>query len=215
MLEKLNKKADKYQPLINTVGIFLAVIGIYFTFLQTIQTNNELRRSNYKFNAEQLPTAKFETLDKKLGILRVSFLQSDMLLQLCRVTHHDSLIGGHQEMIRMHDSIWFNSALFSYFKWDEKINNKFQDLMKKNKFNSYVNLRTPVLLEFNYIKYGESRIVNGIFELEFSYFKDYRNDPEKFESEIRAVYFKKYIEFDELKKNPLKKLKMFEIINGA
>jgi len=215
MLKKLNKISKKYQPLINSLGIILALIGIYFTFFQTIQSNNELRRSIYKFNGEQYPTVKFETLDKKLGILKISILQSDMLFQLSKVTHHDSLASGHQEIIRLHDSIWYNANLFAFFKFDKKINARFQKIMKSENFNSYINIRTPVLMEINYVKYGESRVVNGMFDLEFSYFKDYMNVSENYESEIRAIYFNKYLEPEENKKEILNKQKVFEIINGA
>lgn len=215
MLKKLNKKLKKHQPLINSVGILLALIGIYFTFFQTIQSHNELRRSVYKFNGEQYPTVKFETLDKKTGILKISILQTDMLFQSSRITHHDSLASGHQEIIMLHDSIWFNVKLFSYFKFDKEINIRFKKMMSDNDFNSFINIRTPVLMEINYVKYGESRIVNGIFDLEFSYFKDYMNDQKKYESEIRAIYFRKYIETEENIDEILNMQKVFQIINGA
>ena len=115
----------------------------------------------------------------------------------------------------MHDSIWYNSLLFSKIKADSSLNVEIKELMKDNDFHSYVNVRTPVLLEINYVKYGESRTIPGLFELEFSYFKDFHNSGKDFESEVRAVYFKEYLNPESEYKKKLQELGKFTVINGA
>jgi hypothetical protein len=100
-------------------------------------------------------------------------------------------------------------------KGDKDLKLEFGKLMDENKFHSFINIRTPVMLEINYVKYGESRMIPGLFELEFSYFKNYRNNRSEFESEIRAIYFKRYLDPQSGFAEEIQELNKFEIVNGA
>lgn len=214
-INKLNKRAKEYQPLINVFAFLVGIFGIYMTFLQVLQTSNDLSRNIYQFNGEQFPSVDFKIMDKKMGILKLSIIQSDMLFQACRVSYHKSLLKDHQELIGKHDSIWFNAALFSMLRSDEKLNERIRYLMNEKSFNSYMIVRTPLLLELNYVKYGESRLVFGSFDMEFICFKDFSSEKKELEFEIRAIYFNEYLKNRTKGDKKLNELEKFQVVEGA
>jgi len=216
-LKKLNKKIKKYQYLVNFAGILLTLFGVYFTMIQLLQHFGDEKRDLYKFRGEQYPTIDFETIDNKNWLLHVNrILQPDMLFQYANVYYHPYF--GKKLVnfpIRIHDKILYLTPLLSYLKLGFNIDS----LLKANQIYSYAICRTPVILEINYIKYGEFRIVDAIYDIEFIISNGYKSSKstnyDKFEFELKGAYLLRFLEPKDSINIELNKFENIKIVGGV
>jgi hypothetical protein len=213
-LEELNKKVKKYQYLLNFTGILIALIGIYFTMIQQMVNFSEIKRETYKYNGEQFPTIDFELLDKDLWVLHVNkILQTEMLFQFANIYYHPDIEKYvSREPIRIHDKNLYLTPLLAYINFG--INT--DSLLKSDNLNSYAICRTPVVLEINYIKYGESRIVRAIYDIEFVIQKNHNSEyTKKHINELKGAYLLRFIDVKSKYETELREFKRIKIIGGA
>jgi hypothetical protein len=215
--EKANNKINKYQYLLNFFGIFIALIGLYLTLIQLTQHFSDVKRDLYKFHGEQYPTIEFETIDTKNWLLRVNrIMQSDMLFQYANIYYHPYFDKKLLNIpIRIHDRILYLTPLLSYMELG--FNN--DSLLIVNKIESYAICRTPVILEINYIKYGESRIVRALYNIEFVISKNYKTVKstkyDKFDFKLQGAYLLRFLEKNDSIKKELEVFENVKIIGGA
>lgn len=213
-LEELNRKVKKYQYLLNFTGILIALIGIYFTMIQQMLYFSEIKREIYKYNGEQFPTIDFELLDKDLWVLHVNkILQTDMLFQFANIYYHPDLKKLiSREPIRIDDRNLYLIPLLSYINFGINIDS----LLKSDSINSYAICRIPVVLEINYIKYGESRIVKAIYEIEFIIQKsqDFEHT-KRYYNELKGAYLLRFIDVISNPEIELREFNKIKIIGGA
>jgi hypothetical protein len=191
-LETLNEALKKYQYLINFLAIFVGFTALTVTIYQSVITNIQLNQSLYTFKGEQYPILSFKTLSKEEGMLQVeNILADDMLFQSAVVYWHPIMNDKiSNPPIRIHDKIWFLTPMTTYLEYTYD----FEKYFKKNKYSEFLICNMPAALGINYVKYGESRIINAVYNIEFSVQRNKSDGLSKYIIELHGAYLLKYLE---------------------
>lgn len=191
-LETINEALKKYQYLINFLAIVVGFTGLTVAIYQSVITNIQLKQSLYTFKGEQYPILSFKTLSKERGMLQVeNILADDMLFQSAVVYWHPLMNNKiSNPPIRIHDKIWFLTPMTTYLEYSYD----FEKYFKKNKNSSFLTCNMPAALGINYVKYGESRIINAVYNIEFSVQRNTSESSPKYIIELHGAYLVKYLE---------------------
>jgi len=188
----LNQGLEKYQYIVNFLTIVIGFTGLIVTVSQLISTNIALKQSLYTFKGEQFPILSFKTLDKDQGMLQVeNIIPNDMLFQYANVFWHPSMSNKiSSPPIKIHDKIWFLTPMITYLKYAVS----FEPYFKKYKKNSYLICEMPAALGINYIKYGESRMIYAIYDIEFDITKEIDSTRKnRYIFELKGAYLLRYL----------------------
>lgn len=92
--------------------------------------------------------------------------------------------------IKIHDKIWFLTPMTTYLKYVTD----FEPYFKKYKKNNYLICEMPAALGINYIKYGESRIVYAVYDIEFDITKEVDSTRKnRYTLELKGAYLLRYL----------------------
>jgi hypothetical protein len=190
--DHLNNIIKRYQPIINVLTIILGFTGIIIALSQLITTEIALNQSMYTFKGEQYPILSFKIIDEDQGLLHVeNIIPGDMLFQYANVYWHPTVNKKVDNPgIRINDKIWFITPISTYLKY----NQDFEALFKKYKKRNYLICEMPAALGINYVKYGESRIVFGKYNIEFAINKNQSNSFQKYNVVLRGAYLLQYLD---------------------
>ncbi|HEY9256472.1 hypothetical protein [Chitinophaga sp.] len=189
--ELLNEALKKYQYAINFLTIVIGFSGLILTFSQIISSNIALKQSIYAFQGEQYPILSFKLYDKDNGLFKVeNIIPSDMLFQFANVYWHPLLKNEvSSPRIRIHNKTWFVTPMTTYLSY--KYN--FDSLFNKYNKTDYLTCEMPVALGINYVKYGESRLIYAIYDLEFTVQRNVDDNFKKYKIESLGVYLLRYL----------------------
>ena len=192
--ELLNEALKKYQYAINFLTIVIGFSGLILTFSQIISSNIALKQSIYTFQGEQYPILSFKLHDKDNGLFKVdNIIPGDMLFQFANVYWHPLLKNEvSNPRIRIHDKTWFVTPMTTYLSYKYNFDSLF---IKYNK-TDYLTCEMPVALGINYVKYGESRLIYAIYDLEFTVQKNIDDNLQKYKVEPLGVYLLRYLKPD-------------------
>lgn len=189
--ELLNEALKKYQYAVNFLAIVIGFTGLILTFSQFISTNIALEQSIYTFQGEQYPILSFKLHDKGNSLFKVdNIIPGDMLFQFANVYWHPLLKNEvSNPRIRIHDKTWFVTPMTTYLSYKYNFDSLF------NKYNKidYLTCEMPVALGINYVKYGESRLIYAIYDLEFAVQRNEDDNFQKYKVEPLGVYLLRYL----------------------
>lgn len=189
--ELLNEALKKYQYAVNFLTIIIGFTGLIITFSQFISTNAALEQSIYTFKGEQYPILSFKLYDKNNGLFKVdNIIPGDMLFQFANVYWHPFLKNKvDNPRIRIHDKTWYVTPMTTYLSYEYN----FDSLFNKYNKTDYLTCEMPVALGINYVKYGESRLIYAIYDLEFSVQRNTSDKMKKYEVETLGIYLLRYL----------------------
>jgi hypothetical protein len=212
--DNLNQTLKKYQYVINFLTIVIGFTGLIVTTSQFISTNIALKQSLYAFRGEQFPILSFKTLNKDQGMLQIeNVIPNDMLFQFANVFWHPSMSKKiDNPPIKIHDKIWFLTPLTTYLKYVTD----FEPYFKKYKKNNYLICEMPAALGINYIKYGESRMIYALYDIEFTISKEVDSTIKpKYNLELKGAYLLRYLNPDSNINNELGQSDFISVIGGS
>ena len=186
----LNEALKKYQYVVNFLTIVIGFSGLILTFSQIVSTNASLKQSLYAFQGEQYPILSFRLHDKEHGLFKVEQVApDDMLFQFANVYWHPMLKKVVSNPgIRIHDKTWFVTPMTTYLSYRYN----FDSLFKKYN-QDYLICEMPAALGINYVKYGESRMIYAVYDIEFYIYKNLHGNFPKYNVESRGVYLLRYL----------------------
>ncbi|HVS90610.1 MAG TPA: hypothetical protein VHE59_01165 [Mucilaginibacter sp.] len=161
-MKSINNFCKTYKPLIETIGILIALVLLVFTFWSTLISRDILRLSQQQEFNKQLPIWDFAVNDTS-DIISVKPFSPDVKIQIANAYFPSKIFRQKQWPIDPPD---FKLYLLM-FKFDIAALFKNTFPYDKNVIDIAPRGAAPVLLEINYIQYGESRTVWGLFEIQY------------------------------------------------
>lgn len=189
--ELLNETVKKYQYAINFLTIFIGFSGLILTFSQFIATNIALKQSVYAFQGEQYPILSFRLYDKENGLFKVdNIIPGDMLFQSASVYWHPQLKNVVSNPgIRIHDKTWYITPMSTYLSYKYNFDSLFNKYYKRD----FLTCEMPVALGINYVKYGESRLIYAIYDIEFYVQRNVSDHLNKYKAVPQGIYLLRYL----------------------
>jgi hypothetical protein len=162
VLKRINASVIEYQPLIQTAGILAGIVILCLTWWTASVSNRALILSLQQEANKQLPIWDFEVKDS-LEIIRLKPFSPDIKIQFANAYFSKKVFDSLDWPL---DPPSFELHL-TVFKYDVGQLFRKNFAYSKDHFSILPRGGAPVLMEINYIQYGEARTVYGLFVIQY------------------------------------------------
>lgn len=162
IIERLNYWCKRYKDLIQTIGIITAIVVVFFTWENTIISKKLLKITQEQQDNKEYPILEFHVIDS-LDQIRISAINEDIRIQRIRAFFPKNIFNkDDDEWIIEHPALTLYLAVFKY---------KLAEIAEENIYNDsntvvIGDFGFPVGFEINYIQYGKSKVINGLYVIE-------------------------------------------------
>jgi hypothetical protein len=193
-IREINSKCEKYQPLLQTLGVLFGLYLIYSTYLSVNISNEQLRVSNEQLKItrnqeiqKQLPIWQFD-IDDSSAIAKLSPFSSDVKLEQATAHFSNKLFFNKLTRWKI-DQPNFNLNLKVFKSYAE------QFILKNTKYidsTISVGMRNdfPIGVEIDYVQFGELKNINAIFTIQYT---SVRTSESYVKIHIDGIRFNRYI----------------------
>lgn len=186
LIIQLNKICKQYKPLIETIGIVIALLILFLTFRSTSISNKLLKLSQQQEYNKQLPIWDFEIIDS-LNLVKLKPYSSDIKIQTATAFFSKKLFGENNKWPIDQPNHFLYLTMFKYnvaeqFKKHVKPNTNYYQISDRNTM--------PVGLIINYIQYGQQRVVYVLFGIQYLVLRNGDGEPK---ITIKGVLFDEYL----------------------
>lgn len=162
IIEILNNGCKKYKDLVQTIGIITAIVVVFFTWENTIISKKLLEITQRQEDNKEYPILEFHIIDS-LSEIKISAINEDIRIQRIRAFFPKNIFNKNdEEWIIEHPDLTLHLTVFKYRMAE------IADKNIHNDFNTIVigDFMFPVGFEINYIQYGKSKVINGLYVIE-------------------------------------------------
>lgn len=162
IIEILNNWCKKFKDLVQTIGIITAIVIVFFTWENTIISKKLLEITQRQEDNKEYPILEFHIIDS-LSEIKISTINEDIRIQRIRAFFPKIIFNKNdEEWIIEHPDLTLHLTVFK---------NRMAEIADKNihnDFNTIVigDFMFPVGFEINYIQYGKSKVINGLYVIE-------------------------------------------------
>ena len=186
----LNIITKRFSSLIQTLGILSGIVILILTYWSTIISQQNLQLSISQYNRNQLPIREF-VMDDSLKTATMKPFTEGVKIQWANAIYPETL---------MDSTIWeIDPPKFELNLWlfSELMVEQFEEIVEWKDGYFQIGSRNtyPVGIEINYVQYGQSRIVKGIFAIEFQVYRSEKNNTKVV---LKGIHFDRYLNSDEI-----------------
>ncbi len=197
---KLNLLSEKFQHLIQTVGIVVGLYLIYLTYFSVKISNEQLKISQRQEYQKQLPIWQFDIIDSE-AVARLRPFSQEVKLEQATGYFPSKLFFKKSTVweidppnFDLHLTL-FKLYMGNLIKENFAYTDSMISLAMRNSF--------PVGIEFSYVQFGESKSVKAIFAIQYGWI---RVSQEDVKIELKGVQFMRYLSQKEILMEELNKI---------
>lgn len=197
-LNKINKFTERYQSLIQAIGILSAVIILGLTTYTTWLSHDSLELARQQEFNKQLPIWDW-VINDSTSVVKLKPFNSDIKVQYADAYFSKIIYGDTPRWPLNQPDFQLHLTMFKYYMAEEfkKIHSYNPDFSSFSERNTF-----PFGLQVNYIQYGIAKTVKGIFVIQYTVVRT----GEQPTIIIDGVLFDKYLSENENFENTIESL---------